>query len=294
MGHMIAKIAIILIFWVIILNDVVINKDVFSPIIWVPVISLLIYSGISMYFSSRKLSHGFARSILTYEILFVFMVAAYFILQRIDELFFQTPLPEYMLLEIQSRYTIVNDILRMLWIGSLLASLAAAFYAVYETGRFSNGFGFKSKKDKKGEYGFIIFIASIVILGAVYDSVILFLAGRISTLQAILIEAVPIFLLGSYIIYNVFRSVKKFDGFPRKLLLSSGLFIFSLVSHFMLRYLDTQLLITSLDISEIISLYSTERIILSVALYGILISILAAGAKMAKTSFEMGEKYGFQ
>lgn len=261
-----------------------------SSIGWIPVLLIYLYATFAFSRAYQDVSEGIAKSFLTYQFLFVALSTIYFFMQRLNEVVF-SDIPADVLHNIQARYGFINDVLKVSWLLVLLVNLGVILYTIYVIKNFSIRYGFASKKRAGKKYPFKLIFFS-VILGALYDFSIVVLIKNISIVHAILIEEVPLLILSFYAAYNLIKSLKKFTELTRRVLVSSSIYVILLLAHFILRYVDAQLLISSEDLQRLILSYSPERIILSIILYGTLIFIFVLAVVLSRTAVKLGDRYG--
>jgi hypothetical protein len=273
--------------WIVITN--IILQSATLP--WLPILLIFFYALYSLIKSEHKLSSGIGKKILIYEIVFVFLTAVYFIIQRLDEIFFPTVLPQDIIIKIGERYSLLNSILQVSWFIVLVISIGVILYVATTTKRFSAAFGFKSAKDKGVGKSILYLIIISIIIGALYDYLIIIFLSDLTTPVAIMIEEIPLFILGIYAIFNILMYSGKFTGLTRKTLIAGGIYIILLIMHFILRYIDINTLIAPEELFVLITSYSQERIILSVVMYGILISILVTAVLMSREVRKLNKEY---
>lgn len=259
---------------------------------WIPVLLILLYATTAFYRAYKDLDEGLMKNLLTYQFLFVLLSTVYFFMQRVNEVFFSS-VPADVIQNVQSRYGFVNEALNFSWLLVLLINLGIILYTVYLTRNFSIRYGFASKKKHKiKKYSFVKLILLSIFIGALYDYSIAVFIKDITILHAILIEQIPLIALGTYAVHNLIRSLRRFTEMTRRVLISSSLYIILLIAHFILRYVDAQLLISTEDLRQLIISYSGERILLSILLYGTLISILVLAIELSRAAVKLGDKYG--
>ncbi len=260
---------------------------------WVPVLVLFPYASYAIYKSSEELSQGIAKSILKYEMLFMVLTTIYFFLQRMNEIFYKVEFPAAVAERIYSNYSTINVMLNSAAVFVLIVSFLAIFYVVSVTEKFSIAYGFKDREKVKG-HAFRKMLAASLVLGIVYDSLILVFLGSITAVSATLIEMMPLLVLGVVVFYNLSMTVNRFTDMTKNLLLAGGLFIVLLILHFIIRYIDINILLSGVDIGQVIAAYAPERIIISVVLYGVLISILAVAVGFSRNTRMLVEKYSMK
>ena len=263
-----------------------------SSVAWIPVLLIYIYATVAFFRVYKDVDVGITKNLLTYQFLFVLISTVYFFLQRVNEVFFST-VPSDIIQSVQARYGLVNEVLKFSWLAVLLVNLGIVLYTVYLMKNFSIRYGFASKRKQKiNKYPFVKMILLSIFIGALYDYSIVFFIKDITILHAILIEQLPLIALGTYAVHNLIKSLKRFTEMTRRVLISSSLYIILLIAHFILRYADAQMLISTEDLRRLIVSYSGERILLSILLYGTLISILVLAIELSRTAIKMGDKYG--